>query len=248
MFLRLFCFQGQNGRTIGKEAKPLPAHVEKVKKSANVEFEAGNYNAAVCLYNQAIVLNKTAHPILHGNRAAALMKRAWDGDTYAALRDCLLAMGLDPGHVKAHLRLAQCLMDLEWLAEADQCLENFKLRHPEFIKSKAFSHLLRDLNVAKDKIKPGKGKAKLRTLPSASSPVLSQYSAADFLRTLISSERAMMGKMILTWTQVTMKILILATAEMVTSVLICLKLKLSCGCQHEIIQQDILEPVTQQRT
>jgi len=174
---------GENGRTNGKEAKPLPAHVEKVKKSANVEFEAGNYNAAVCLYNQAIVLNKTAHPILHGNRAAALMKRAWDGDTYAALRDCLLAMGLDPGHVKAHLRLAQCLMDLEWLAEADQCLENFKLRHPEFIKSKAFSHLLRDLNVAKDKIKPGKGKSKLRTLPSASSPVLSQYSAADFLRT-----------------------------------------------------------------
>ena len=69
--------------------------------AANVEFESENYDAAVSLYNRALVLHRAPHPVLCGNRAAALMKRAWDGDIYAAARDCLQALPLDPGHVKS---------------------------------------------------------------------------------------------------------------------------------------------------
>jgi len=174
---------GQYGHSgSGAHMRPLTGQVEKVKMAANVEFESENYDAAVSLYNRALVLHRAPHPVLCGNRAAALMKRAWDGDIYAAARDCLQALALDPGHVKAHLRLAQCLLELEWLAEASQCLDNFKIRHPEFIKSKAFIQLARDFEVAKEKIKPGKGRTKMSSLPAASSPVLQQYCAADFLR------------------------------------------------------------------
>merc|ERR1712096_30039 len=110
------------------------------------------------------------------------MKRKWDGDTYAALRDCLTALSLDPGHIKAHLRLAQCLTDLEWLSEADTCLDNFKLKHPEHKKSAACTQLERDLNTAKEKSASAKTGASSSTAPAAPTPVLSQYSAASFLR------------------------------------------------------------------
>jgi len=162
----------------------LPPDVEKVKLAANAEFEASNYSQAVSLYNEALVLYRSSHPILCGNRAAALMKRAWDGDIYAALRDCLTALRLNPGHVKAHLRLAQCLLDLEWMVEAAKCLENFKHRHPEFIKSKPFIQMERDLESAEEKIKlNNKDGRKLSSLSSATSPVMVQHSAMDFLRT-----------------------------------------------------------------
>jgi len=162
--------------------KPLPADVESLKLSANTEFESQDFTKAVALYNQAIALYQAPHPILCGNRAAALMKRKWDGDTYAALRDCLTALSLDPGHIKAHLRLAQCLTDLEWLSEADTCLDNFKLKHPEHMKSAACTQLERDLNTAKEKSASAKTGASSSTAPAAPTPVLSQYSAASFLR------------------------------------------------------------------
>ena len=174
---------GVTGGQSAVKVSALPPGVERVKLAANAEFEVCNYSQAVNLYNQALVLHQSAHPVLCGNRAAALMKRAWDGDVYAALRDCLAALRLDPGHVKAHLRLAQCLLNLEWLAESAQCLENFKSRHPDFIKSKAFMQLERDLESAKEKIKPhNKEGVKVSSFPSAASPVLAQYAASDFLR------------------------------------------------------------------
>ena len=147
---------------------------------ANKEFEDKNYSTAVSLYNQALVHHGSGHPILLGNRAAALMKRAWDGDTYAALRDCLAALSLDPDYVKAHLRMTQCLLDLEWLSEAANSIINFKTRHREFVQSKAFIQLQTDLESAKNKLK-GKP-VKSSPLIPFSSPGLSQYSASDFLR------------------------------------------------------------------
>jgi len=161
--------------------KTLSKRTENFKLDANKEFEAKNYHAAVSLYNQALVHHGGGHPILLGNRAAALMKRAWDGDTYAALRDCLDALSLDPGHVKAHLRLAQCLLDLEWITEAGNCLENFKTKHREFIQSKAFVQLQQDLETAREKLKIKSVKSGQHSRHS-SSPAMNQYSASDFLR------------------------------------------------------------------
>lgn len=130
------------GYTKGK-CSPLPSRVESIKLEANAEFEASQYTAAIQLYNQAISLCR--HPILFGNRGAALMKRRWDGDVYAALRDCHTALALDPGHIKAHLRLARCLHDLDWPEEAGQCLELFKTRYPEHVKSQACRELQQDI-------------------------------------------------------------------------------------------------------
>ena len=166
--------------------KSLSKRVENVKLAANKEFEDQNYNAAVSLYNLALVHHGAGHPILLGNRAAALMKRAWDGDTYAALRDCLGALSLDPGHVKAHLRMAQCLLDLEWLTEATNCLDNFKTKHRDFVQSKAFIQLQRDLESANEKLKAKSGKSRQSRL--SSSPALNHYSASDFLRSDLDSD------------------------------------------------------------
>jgi len=162
--------------------KNLPTAVEELKLRANAEFEAQDYSKAVYLYNQAISLHATPHPILCGNRAAALMKRKWDGDIYAAFRDCVTALFLDPGHIKAHLRLAQCLTELDWLPEATKCLENFKLAHPEHKKSAAFTQREIDLNTALEKKSSASSRTGVAAAPSASSPALSQYSATSFIR------------------------------------------------------------------
>ena len=45
-----------------------------------------NLSRAVELYNRCLHLHGAAHPVLCGNRAAALMRRRWDGDVYGALR------------------------------------------------------------------------------------------------------------------------------------------------------------------
>lgn len=83
--------------------------------------------------------------------------------------------------MKAHLRLAQCLLDLEWLTEAGNCLENFKTKHREFIQSKAFVQLQQDLETAREKLKIKSVKSGQHSRLS-SSPAMNQYSASDFLR------------------------------------------------------------------
>ena len=62
----------------------LSPAAEELKREANAYFESEQYSQAVDLYNLALI--KHHHPILLANRAAALMRRAWDGDVYAALR------------------------------------------------------------------------------------------------------------------------------------------------------------------
>ncbi|XP_063241067.1 WD and tetratricopeptide repeats protein 1 [Bacillus rossius redtenbacheri] len=130
-----------------REKMPLANNIELLKLKANEAFEQQLYTDAITLYNRAISLCPNA-AVLFGNRAAAYMKRGWDGDVYAAMRDCHAALQLDPGHVKAHFRLARCLLELQWIQEATDCLNAFKVRFPEHTHSHACKALCKDIEAA----------------------------------------------------------------------------------------------------
>ena len=125
----------------------LPPAVDAIKQQANAVFEKQQYTQAILLYNEALALAPES-PILHSNRAAAYMKRNWDGDLYAALRDCHCAIQLDNEHLKAHFRLAKCLYELSWAQEALDCLQVFKSKFPDYAGSNACESLDRDIRAA----------------------------------------------------------------------------------------------------
>ncbi|GFG32356.1 hypothetical protein Cfor_10916 [Coptotermes formosanus] len=114
---------------------------------ANDAFERQHYTLAISLYNKAISFCPSA-AVLYGNRAAAYMKRGWDGDVYAAMRDCHTALQLDPDHMKAHFRLARCLYELQWVQEASDCMQAFKSKFPDHVHSHACKALVKDIETA----------------------------------------------------------------------------------------------------
>ncbi|CAG7831709.1 unnamed protein product [Allacma fusca] len=124
--------------------RTLPPHVEAIKLLANEAFEAKKYSRAIHLYNDAL-LKCPNSPVLLGNRAAALLKRQWDGDVYSALYDCHTALNLDQGHFKAHIRLCRCLHDLGRYCEANSCLRNFQDRFPSHAQSQICRKLEADI-------------------------------------------------------------------------------------------------------
>ena len=67
---------------------------------------------------------------------------------YAALRDCLQALRLDQDHIKAHLRLCRCLLELRWPQEAAKAIELFKVRFPEHAEVSACKTLVKDISEA----------------------------------------------------------------------------------------------------
>lgn len=127
--------------------QPLPSKVELLKAKANESFARQQYTLAINLYNQAIAVHSDA-AILYGNRAAALLKRGWDGDIYAALRDCYSAINLDSEYAKAYFRLATCLHELRWNHEASECLQVFKRKFPDLAKNNTCETLDRDIKTA----------------------------------------------------------------------------------------------------
>ena len=64
---------------------PMPLEALDLKLKANHEYESEKYSNAIDIYNQALLI--CTHPILLSNRAAALIKRNWNGDVYSALLD-----------------------------------------------------------------------------------------------------------------------------------------------------------------
>nr|CAD7407843.1 unnamed protein product [Timema poppensis] len=130
-----------------KQSPLLPTRVEMLRLKANQAFDFQHFSTAIMLYNKAISLNGNT-ALLYGNRAAAYMKRAWDGDTYAAMRDCHTALHLDPAYVKAHFRLARCLLELQWVQEAEECLRSFKEKFPGHVHSHACKALCKDIQDA----------------------------------------------------------------------------------------------------
>ncbi|XP_022827850.1 WD and tetratricopeptide repeats protein 1 isoform X1 [Spodoptera litura] len=140
---------GTNGTTPPPQPPPpqLPDRVRQLKEMANDFVNKGSYPTAVEYYNEAIALCPDC-AILYSNRAAALMRRGWSGDTYAAIKDCYKAIKLDASHVKSHFRLAKGLMDLKRAREAHECLLYFKDKFPRHATSHAVFLLQKDINVA----------------------------------------------------------------------------------------------------
>lgn len=90
---------------------------------------------------------------MFSNRAAAYIKRKWHGDFYAALKDCVTALRLEPNHMKAHFRLAVCLYELNKLEDSKMYLDQFTTKYPSYKTSVAFKVLHKDLVQAKTKNK-----------------------------------------------------------------------------------------------
>lgn len=131
---------------------PLPRRVESLRLRANNAFENLDYPTAVRLYNEAISMSSDS-AVLFGNRAAALMKRDWDGDVYAALRDCQRTLELEPNHYKAHFRMIRCLHELQWTTAAVDCLKVFKNKYPSHSQNTSCRALEKDIEIVASKIK-----------------------------------------------------------------------------------------------
>ncbi|XP_035215285.1 WD and tetratricopeptide repeats protein 1-like, partial [Stegodyphus dumicola] len=130
-----------------KCSQSLPPDIEKLKKMANEAFEKQLYTLAIGLYSKGIIMYPKG-ACLFGNRAAAYIKRGWDGDYYAAIRDCHAAIKLNPEYLKAHFRLAQCLHKLRWMKEAMDCIQAFKLKFPDYARTRAFESFEADVKIA----------------------------------------------------------------------------------------------------
>lgn len=145
-------------RTNGFQTTPTqigftpPPKIEALKLIANGAYDSKQYTQAISLYSEAISQCPN-YAFLFGNRAAAYMRRDWDGDMYAAMRDCHIALQLDPNYVKAHFRLTRCLYELQWINEAAKCLRAFKLKFPEHADQAACKALTKDVILAKGYIR-----------------------------------------------------------------------------------------------
>ena len=125
---------------------PNASLIESLKEKGNQAFNRQHYSSAIALYNEALATEPGA--LIYANRAAALMKRNWDGDLYAALRDCHAALKgetLPSIKCKAHFRLAKCLYELQWTDEALYCIERFKDAFPDHAAKPPCETLSRDI-------------------------------------------------------------------------------------------------------
>ncbi|XP_076163678.1 WD and tetratricopeptide repeats 1 [Ptiloglossa arizonensis] len=139
--------QADNRDISRKNIKILPQHIEELKCQANRNFEQKKYTSAITLYNKAISYCPNA-AVLFANRAAAYMKRTWDGDTYAAVKDCQTTLLLDPGHVKSYFRLARCLFEVHRSVEAYKVIVEFKIKFPEYASNSACKALIMQIEGA----------------------------------------------------------------------------------------------------
>lgn len=119
--------------------------VEDYKKSGNDYLKKKEYIKAIRMYSEAIQIDPD-NPILYLNRATALMKRKYLGDSYEALRDCQKALKLDPKYVKAHFRLARALLEIKQLTLSSNCLQEFIKRFPDHENDQSVKMLEQDIN------------------------------------------------------------------------------------------------------
>jgi len=133
-------------RSDSSSAALTPA-AEKLKLQANTAFQQCQFNTAIGLYSKALC-RAPKSAVLFSNRAAALMKRNWDGDTYAAMRDCCSAIKLDAGKVKPFHRLVRCLQDLGWTESANDAMNGLKNAFPDHSSSATFKNLEKEIQTS----------------------------------------------------------------------------------------------------
>jgi len=133
--------------TTTNDSGGLPTKAQKLKEEANDFFKQQKYNQSIFHYNAALK-HAPQSSVLYGNRAAAFLKRQWNGDHYAALRDCHMALTLNKNHMKAHFRMAKCLFKLGQVKEAQACLNDFKRQHANHAKMTTCTSLQAEINSA----------------------------------------------------------------------------------------------------
>ena len=103
IFTKMYYFSDQPKNGFHpKSSNNMPADALELKLQANHEYEMEKYSNAIEIYNKALAV--CLHPILLSNRAAAYIKRNWNGDIYSALLDSYQVISMDSTHIKAHLR------------------------------------------------------------------------------------------------------------------------------------------------
>ncbi|KAL1131225.1 hypothetical protein AAG570_010843 [Ranatra chinensis] len=140
-----YCNGFHADRNSPKQKQQMPHHINALKLAGNSLYEKAQYSRSIRIYNEAIGKCPSSS-VFYANRAAAYMKRDWCGDMYAAFRDCLTALAHDSCNVKAFFRLARCLFELGWYQEAQECLDNFRVRFPTYAKSVACAALEKDIS------------------------------------------------------------------------------------------------------
>lgn len=132
-----------SSQTYTKSSK-LPDHIEDMKAVGNELMEKDKYWEAINQYTDCInAIPK--HPVFYLNRATAYMRRNWYGDLYAGLKDCEMALQLDPTYAKAHFRMTRALFELGFVDDANQCLSELKRRFPADTNNKQTKMLADDI-------------------------------------------------------------------------------------------------------
>lgn len=144
-------------KKINKEQKPnlimlkakhkIPKHIAPLYKNAQSFVKKEKYSDAIDLMNEAIVTMPNVSRF-YCLRANAYCERAWKGDLFCALKDFYKSLEIDPNNKESHLKLAQCMYQLNYYEIAYQCLSYFRQNQSKDTRYKEFKELEKKILVA----------------------------------------------------------------------------------------------------
>lgn len=87
--------------------KPVTVLSNEFKERGNSLYSTGNYKDALVCYTKAIDIDKT-NSIAYCNRAACYLML---GENEKASKDCITAIGIDPGYIRSYLRAGRSFLN-----------------------------------------------------------------------------------------------------------------------------------------